>query len=409
VNLTQETPIVNINTGNITTVSRTAIVRKSGSTEKSVFGNLTAHLGHFELSGGLRHIDYKSHSSLQQGAVVTNTQRDHDHATVYLASAKYQITRDIMVYALTGSSWRPGPRVVGDFSVGPNGTSGPSALERQFTDLPPERSKSYEIGTKTSFLNGRGRFNVSAYYQKFKELPIPRTVRSLRELQARQWGATPEVGTFNFVSPVPVTVKGVEAEASFQILRRWSVGANVAYSDGRIKGGTIACTDLDKNGVPDTNVTTPTLQVLQAALPPGQTLAVCPGINRRALTSPKFSANLQSEFGFGLAEGVDGFLRGSATIFGSTRNDPSNTFDDVGSYGLLNLFAGVRDKDGAWEVTLFGKNILRERQVLNVGSGVLTTTYRSPAVNTFVSQYRSISVTAPREFGITLRVATGSR
>jgi iron complex outermembrane receptor protein len=408
VNLTQETPIVNTNTGNITTVSRTAIVRKSGSTEKSVFGNLTAHLGHFELSGGLRHIDYRSHSSLQQGAVVTNTQRDHDHATVYLASAKYQITRDVMVYALTGSSWRPGPRVVGDFSVGPNGTSGPSALERQFTDLPPERSKSYEIGAKTSFLNGRGRFNLSAYYQKFKDYPFRGPSVAFVNYRLVNGVATPEVGTFNFVSPVPVTVKGVEAEASFQILRRWSVGANVAYSDGRIKGGTIACTDLDRNGVPDTNATTPTLPVLQAALPPGQTLAVCPGISRRALTSPKFSANLQSEFGFALAEGIDGFVRGSATIFGKTQNDPANTFDDVGSYGLLNLFAGVRDKDGAWEVTLFGKNILRERQVLSVGSGVLTTSYRSPAVNTYVSQYRSISVTAPREFGITLRVATGS-
>jgi iron complex outermembrane receptor protein len=192
-------------------------------------------------------------------------------------------------------------------------------------------------------------------------------------------------------------------------LPRWSVGANVAYADGRIKNGTIACTDLDKNGVPDTDVTAPTLLQLQNALPPGENVATCSGINQRALTSPKFSANLQSEFGFRLAEKVDGFVRGSSTIFGKTRNDPTNTFDDVGVYGLLNLFAGIREKDGPWELTVFGKNILRQREVLSVGSGVLSTSYRTSVSNTFRSEYRSVAVNAPREFGVTLRVATGSR
>ena len=51
---------------------------------------------------------------------------------------------------------RPGPRVVGDFNLRL------SARENQFTNLPPEKSKSYEIGAKTSFLDGRGRFNVAA-------------------------------------------------------------------------------------------------------------------------------------------------------------------------------------------------------------------------------------------------------
>ncbi len=409
VNLTQETPIVNTTTRAITTISRTAIEREGASTEKSVFGNLTAHLGAFELSGGLRYIDYKSDSFLRQGGALLSTQKDHDDAVVYLASAKYQITPDIMVYALTGSSWRPGPRVVGNFSVGANGQSGPSALERQFMNLPPERSKSYEIGAKTAFLDGRGRLNVSAYYQKFRNYPFRGPSVSYLNYRLVNGAPSAEVGGFNFVSPVPVTVKGIEADVSFRILPRWNVSATVAYSDGRIKNGTIACTDLDRNGVPDLNATTPTLAQLQAALPAGQNLAICSGTNRRALTSPKLGANLQSEYGFAIGQRMDGFVRGSASLFGSTRNDPTNTVDDVDSYGLLNLFAGLRDPDGAWEISLFGKNILRERQVLSVGSAVTSQTVRTPGSITYRSEYRTVSVTAPREFGLSAKIALGSR
>jgi iron complex outermembrane receptor protein len=335
---------------------------------------------------------------------------------VYLASAKYKITPDVMVYALTGSSWRPGPRAVGNFSVGPTGTEGPSAREEQFMNLPPERSKSYEIGAKTSFLNGRGSFNISAYYQDFENYPYRGPASSYVTYGQVTTGGIatvrPSVGSFNFVSPVPVTVKGVEAEASYQILDRWSIGANASYADGKIKDGTVACTDLNGDGVPDQNVATPTLAELQSSLPPGENLAVCPGFNGPAATTPKFSANIQSEYGFDIGDTMDAFVRGSATIFGNTKGDPNNTFDNVGAYGLLNLFAGLRGDDGAWEITVFSKNILNERQVLNVGSGVLSTTYRNgvgQAQTPFRSEYRSVAVTAPREFGISARVALGSR
>jgi len=408
--LTQETPIVNTTTRTVTSVSRTPIERQGDSTEKSAFGNLVAHLGQFELSGGLRYIDYKSSSALIQGGVQTASQRDHDDAVVYVGSAKYQITPDFMIYAQTGSSWRPGPRVVGNFSVGPDGRSGPSALEQQFTELPPETSKSYEIGAKTSFMNGRGRFNVSAFYQKLKNYPFRGQPVAFVNYRLVSGLPSAEVATFRFVSPVPVTVKGVEAEASFMITPRWSIAANASYADGQIKNGTIACTDLNRDGVPDTNAVVPTLPQLRASLPAGQNLAVCPGLNRRSLTTPKFGANIQSEYGFSLGPKSDGFLRGSATIFGSTENDPQNLSDDVGSYGLLNLFAGIRDPEGAWEITAFAKNVFNERKLLTVGSAPITTTVRTPATISYTSQYRGdVSITAPREFGISARIALGSR
>lgn len=401
--LTSETPIVNRTTASVTSVSRTAILRRARSTEKSVFGNLVAHLGELELSGGLRYIDYASRSSLQQNTAITDSNRSHDTATVYQTTAKYKITPDVMIYGQVGSSWRPR-----NFVTFVN-QARLTARERTFTQLPPERSTSYEVGLKTSFLDGRGRFNISAFYQKFKNYPYRQP--SIFYVNYRLVGAvaTPEVGIFNFVPPVPVKVKGIEAEAAFQILPRWSISGNVSYADGKIKNGSVACTDLNRDGVPDLNVSQPTLGQLQASLLPGENVNVCDNISRRSLLTPRISANIQSEFGAPLTRDLDGFVRASATMNGRTDSDPDNIYDNVSAYGLLNLFTGIRAPDGTWEVSLFGKNILRENQILDVGAGVQSTTYRSPAANTFQSQYRSIAVTAPREFGIAARFALGSR
>jgi iron complex outermembrane receptor protein len=404
------------------------ILRRGVSTEKSAFVNVTAHLldDALEVSGGLRYIDYKNRNSTLQvsgtGAVecpgfsavrcsLVSSDSDNPNATVYTGSVKYKITRDVMVYALTGSSWRPGPRVVGDFSATNN-------LEADFLVLPPERSKSYEIGAKTSFLDGRGRFNIAAYHQKFKNYPFrsPSVFYVCNGTAANCRGLPgPTVVGFSFVAPVPVTVKGVEGELSFDITDRWSLGLNAAYADGKIKNGTVACTDLNGDGIPDINPPQPTVAQLQASLPAGATVGRC-NVTQSASAQPKFSANVQSEYGFDVGENTDAFVRGLYSFFGKTINDPANALDNVGAYGLLNLYAGIRDKDGAWELTLFGKNITKEREILTVGNTLGATNIAQPRVGAapppagvFNSEYRSVSVTAPREFGITAKIALGSR
>lgn len=432
-NLTQETPVVLNATAvplRILTINRTSILRRGGSTEKSAFGNITAHLldDKLELSGGLRYIDYENENALYQSssggtvqcAELVNTAQkcnppttdaQKTNATIYTASVKYKITPDMMVYALTGSSWRPGPRAVGNFSFGPN-RGGQTVRELSFQNLPPERSESYEIGLKTSFLNNRARLNISAFHQKFKNYPFfgPQVFYiSTNSSGVESVASANNPGGFGFLSPVPVTVNGGEIEVSYQILDRWSLGVNGAYADGKIKNGTIACTDLNGDGIPDVNPARPTVAQLQAAVGPGQTMSQCSGINRRASVTPKFSANLQTEYGFDVGQSMDGFVRGLYSFFGKTEASPDNPFDDVSSYGLLNLFVGIRDKKGAWEITVFGKNILQQREVLTVGGSVVATSVQVGATGTNqTSPYRAITYTAPREFGISARIALGS-
>lgn len=431
-NLTTETPVLQsisaavlagTTPARLLTTSRTAILRRANSTEKSVFGNLTAHLldDRLELSGGLRYISYKNNSlpTLQGSSTGTLPcaefttltcaalgvgDTSKTNATIYTASLKYKITPDIMVYALTGSSWRPGPKVVGDFSAAQ------SVREQSFLNLPPEKSKSYEIGLKSSFADKKGRFNLAFYHQTFDNYPFRGPSVFYVSTSTSTGTAVQSVANFNFVSPVPVTVNGVEGELSYQFSDRFSIGANASYADGKIKNGTIACNDLNGDGVPDVSPATPTLAQLQAAVGTGQTISQCTGLNGRSTFTPKFSANLQGEYNANIGMGAQGFLRGLVTYYGKTAGDPGNAFDQVGAYGIVNLFAGLRAENGSWEITGFVKNVTNTQKVLSVGGSLVTTGVRSATSSgSFVSQYRTVSVTAPREFGVSMRIALGSR
>lgn len=164
-----------------------------------------------------------------------------------------------------------------------------------------------------------------------------------------------------------------------------------------------------------------------AAATGGESIAFCT-VDSRAGSLPSFSATVQSEFSQPFSVGVEGYLRGLATFNGNSKNDPSNPFDDVDAYALFNLFAGLRDPEGGWEIGVFAKNLFDTHRVLTREPTAANVSYQqlfcSPSIPAIafacptgaiafgqqgVSGYRVISTTAPREFGITARIGFGSR
>lgn len=414
VRLTQETPLL-FSPTTIGAINLTAIVRDGESKENSMFGNVTAHLGDaFELSAGLRYIDYENTSTITVGGVSpTPDIDDQDTATVYTGSAKYRFNDDLMVYATVGTSWRPGVHVIGNFSVNL------TPRELGFINLEPEESTSYETGLKALFFDRRVRFNLSLYRQDFDNYVYRgNSVYFVNYRRVTPTIVVPEVGGFNFVAAVPAQVDGIEAEAWWQITPRWSLGGNISYADGQIDDALVACTDLDGDGVSDVNAQPPTLTELRNAVGPGQNVSQCQFSGPASFT-PKWSANLQSEADFALTQKMDGFVRALATYTPSNSQDPSNTFDNTDGYAMLNLFAGVRDPEGRWEVALFAKNIFDEQVVLNSGAASrstnLTTLMFGPggmpigsANSQFTGPYSTVEVLAPREIGVSVRVGFGS-
>ncbi|RJG54620.1 TonB-dependent receptor [Sphingobium terrigena] len=410
--------------GAIASIVTTNIERRGRSHEQSFFGNLTAHLGEAtEISGGLRQIKYKSDGSLRvNGNIIARDSQDLKKL-IYNASVKHNFSPDFLVYAGTGSSMRPGINVIGDFNIAK------SALENSFLNLPPETSKSYEIGFKSTLMGGRARFNVTAYHQKYKAFPyrVPSGVYyvntvALRDATGAVTGTAQQVGSFNFVGAVPVEVNGIESELSYDISRSWNVGLVGSYSLGKIKGGNVPCTDLNGDGIPDNVVAAPSLADLQAAVG-ANNLSSC-NVTQRSAFMPPLTATLTSEYHHSLSGRVDGFLRGLVAYSGKSQGDPGNSFDQVGAYALANLYAGIRAPDGGWEISLFAKNLFDTTKVLTRTTPLFTgfqqlgfagqfangrPVFTGPTAGSFTSTYTGATVTPPREFGVNVRFLFGSR
>ncbi|HEX7820581.1 MAG TPA: TonB-dependent receptor [Sphingobium sp.] len=390
--------------GGVASYVPTPIIRSASSTEKSLFGNVTAYLGEkTELSGGLRYIHYHAVDGLSVNGAVKPGNDDTFNTTIFAASLKHNFTDDIMTYASVGSSWRPGQRAVGNFSANQ------SALERSFINLAPEKSTSYEVGVKTSFWNRRVHFNVSAFHQDFTNFGLRGPLVSYINYTD---ATTTQVATFNFIAALPVKVDGVEVEASFDVTRNWNIGANFSYANGRIKNGRTACTDLNGDGIPDANPGT--VQVSQ--LPANDHVSAC-NYNGPSTSAPKWNATIQSEYSHGLTDNVNGYLRGLLNIYPDYSQDISNPIDDVKAYSLFNLYAGIRTADGAIDISFFAKNLFNTYRALSVNNSLQSIgiqrlqppTFRTTAPETLSANYVAVSSTAPREFGISMRYAFGSR
>lgn len=378
--------------------------RYNSSEESSVFGNVTAHIGErAELSGGLRHIWFKSDAGVRScgtgfvncvdvPALRTNFKRE---ATIFSVSGKYKFTDDLMGYVSYGTSWRPNTVVIG-------GPTAPSDLQLDFLGSPPEKSKSVEGGIKSSWLDGRLRLNVTAYYQEFDNYPYRAPGIGVYSIDF----ARNAVRSFNYISAVPVEVKGVEADVSFDITRNWNLSANVSYADGKIKNGRIPCLDLNGDGVPDAVTAAPTLAELQAATG-ADGVSACQ-VTQRANSASPWNATIQTEYTHPFSDSMDGFVRGLFTWKGNALGDPQNVYDSVDDYGLLNLFAGIRDPDGAWELMAYGKNVTNTFRVLTRSNGAEGTNLLGVGTVSNTN-YFAITSTQPREFGITARFAFGSR
>ena len=343
-------------------VTITPILSQTESTEKSIFGNVTWDLTEVdELSFGLRYIMFETTSTVDvtsQGATNRVSNFDEDWSeTIYLLSYRHQFTDDLMAYATAGSSWRPGISAVGDFSVTP------SEREKSFITLEPETSDSIELGVKSSWMDRRLTANVSAFYQQFDNYPYRAAGNGVFYVSTSTRDGvnfTDSVGQFNFVSAVPINVYGIELESGFQATEQLSVGALFSYSKGEIDNGTVACNDyLPADGQPDSGGNPSVADIRNGT--GGDTVGAC-NVNYRSNNAPLWTATLSSEYSFPFV-GVEAYVRGLATFYGDSKNDPSNPVDDVDAYNTVNAYAGIRDPEGKWEVMFYGKNILDTERV----------------------------------------------
>ncbi|MBB6253297.1 TonB-dependent receptor [Nitrospirillum iridis] len=395
-------------------VHTTEVASRDRTEETSFYGNLTAYLwDNTELAGGARLIQYKDVSSLAvDGTQIPYATRDADYThAIFNASLKQRFDENLMGYLSVGTSWRPGAFVVGDFNLAA------SPLEQSFISLKPETSTSYEAGLKSEWFDKKVTLNLAAYLQDFDNYPYRVGGNGVYFINTSYVSnaLVQNVSQFNFAGAVPVRVYGVEAELAYRPVPNWFLAGTLNYADGRIQNGVVPCNDLNGDGVPDTNLTAaPTLAQLRAVVG-ANNLSSCK-VNYRSSSSSPWSGTLQSEYSQSLGNNVQGFVRGLLSWKGESQNDPTNSYDDLGSYALLDLYFGVRAPDSAWELSLFAKNLTGVEKVLTRSNGQLSTAYQVVNVSNLTStaaaangSYTGITTTVPRVFGFSLRYSFGSR
>jgi iron complex outermembrane receptor protein len=213
---------------------------------------------------------------------------------------------------------------------------------------------------------------------------------------------------FRFAAPVPVTIKGFEADLAFDVTRNFNLTATVAFADSKVTGGRAACTDLDNNDEQDTGIIDPVAYYAQVG---DNQVDTCSISGRSASVQPRWSGTVQAEYSHPVGFG-DAFLRGFMTWKGDSGGDALNPNDSVPAYTLVDLFAGIRASNGAWELSGFVKNLFNTKRVLTRDAAPVTTNANVVGVvgtQSLTYNYMNITTIEPREVGISLRYAFGSR
>jgi len=233
-----------------------------------------------------------------------------------------------------------------------------------------EDTTAFELGIKTTLLEGRVQLNASVYFQQlneyqnyFKEMPLLDSGSSF---------------TDNVVANVDAISQGVDLEVTGLISENWQASIALGYNDFKfVDGETGPCND--------------------GTITPGNLYSSCELGGQRVGDNPNWSFTASSEYTVSLNE-VDAFVRGFYQYNGWTQapNIPGSA-GRTGSYGVIDLFAGIRSKDQDWELSLWSKNLLNK-----VAENSKFAEETAGLINS-ATGYRQVSVIDERSIGASLR------
>jgi iron complex outermembrane receptor protein len=388
--------------------------------ETSVFGNITLHLGsNTELSGGVRHIMSVSTTHLvtelgnglialpasifggncaaarfastypgfcdlplKTASVISDTSgHTSDRPNVYTVSLSHHITPDLLVYANTGTSWQPPGS---SFSLQGGITASTNPAIRSLTFHPAATSRGYEVGMKSTFLDGKARLNLALFRQRYHGLYIG--VPGISYFN----DANNSVTQANMQASVDTLVQGLDLDAAWQITPEWNLAVQGSYAHNIIENSLVPC------NIPGAVLNNPNF------------VSLCPG--GAASRLPLWNLTAQSEYVHPVADDVDGFVRGILNY------NPENKYAEPNftapSYSLFDLYLGVRGHDGAWEASLFARNVGNTSKMLDRNPQATTLgglVGQFPTLNVPTNYFSVTQYTPRREVGVSVRYAWGSR
>ena len=327
--------------------------------------NLTKKL---RLEAGVRYQEIKADSVEKDPnlGIDSPTSRD-EKPTTGSASLSYRFTKSLLGYVTAARSYRPG---------GEGFRTDAAELEK-YLHYKPEKSNGLEVGIKSTWLNNRLQFNADLFYQKFKNYI---SQSGYVYADSNFDGVSDNVYGITFNGDAKT--QGAELGLTVSLPHRVIVGVDASYADARWTNALSPANVTTAAGVPVFNT-------------PGEQVSFISLNGQRLGNTPRLSVSSHIEWSAQVSS-VELFTRALFSYKGNRVlvNVPN---PDIGGYGTLDLFAGVRNPGGRWSLTVWAKNVFDHEIVIS--RGAVTN------IGNWFSGYTSVNVTPARELGMTLHYA----
>jgi len=337
---------------------------------KAAFGQLVWHItDRFDLTAGARYTwERKSgfFEQFQSGPALTPTQIlfgaqairnsfgpnvprfdliTRENKFSGLVTASYQITDDVLAYATYARGFKSG-------GLNLNPTNAPRVIA-------PERVDSFDIGLKTSLLDRRVTFNLSAFETR------------IRNYQSQQIDTA--VAQVAYIANVgTVRSRGIEADLTVRPARGLSLFASGAYIDAVYRDFSNAPCPVEYLGLQ----------------------AVCDLSGRNLPGVSKYSGSIGGNYSMMLNSGSEVYVNGDYSYrsrYNATYNLPEDS--EVKAFGVANARIGIRSSNANWDISLYARNLFNEKYISNINPAAFNT-----------GQY-SGSPGEPRTYGVALRTS----
>lgn len=282
---------------------------------------------------------------------------------------------DLMLYAAYDRGFRPGGITIT-----------PTPLDESLLLYNEETSDALEIGIKSSLWGGRAQFNASVFYQQFDGF-IARQTDLFSDIDGN--GTTDTAVRGGVVFNGDSIIRGVETEFTALLSENWSAFIGASYTDSKFDNAAIPCTINPAPGGP---------------VAAGEQVARCV-TNSRTGNEPNLSISANTEYAIPL-ETIELFARGLFKYSGARPND-SVLNADVAGYATTNLYLGARDYSGAWEVSIWAKNLFDKQARSAQGGEDLVTAQRGATAVPLPSGYVPARLIPERSVGLTARYNFG--
>ena len=203
--------------------------------QKAVFGEVNFDVNeNFTITAGGRWFDYDrkfvQHQEQPEGfsgdTRLDGNQKNSETGSVAKLNFTYTFDEDRMIYATYSEGFRVG---------GSNPLKPASILPRDFKS---DQLQNIEVGAKTEWMNNRLRFNIAAYYMKWKDFAV--------QIEDPQNGPDPIATVFQlgYVNLPTAVIPGVEVELAFSVNDEWQLDGSFGWNDAKVdKATTLTLTD----------------------------------------------------------------------------------------------------------------------------------------------------------------------